>query len=146
MSKSKRKCCNCNRAKERHLYHADQWKLVNKAPICKSCRKKYSESYRKQRDKYYRDTYDITLEEYEAILEYQGGVCAICRKKPGRRRLAVDHDHAIEAAYGSRKSVRGLLCHKCNEFLGHIADDMWAANRMMGYLGRWPTKRSGVLQ
>lgn len=140
MTNRKRKCGNCNRHKERHLYHADQWKLVNKAPICKSCRKKYSESYRGQRDKYYRDRYDITLEEYEKILDIQGGVCFVCRKKPGKRRLAVDHDHEVAKMLGVRLSVRGLLCHKCNEYLGHIGDDEMAAKRMASYLVWWPSE------
>lgn len=48
--------------------------------------------------------FDITPEEYDQILAYQGGVCAICKKppKPGKR-LAVDHDHQTGF-------IRGLLC------------------------------------
>ncbi len=139
MSQRKRKCCHCNRYKARHLYHADQWKLKNKAPVCKSCRKKYSESFRQSRDHYYQKTYGITLEEYESMLAYQGGVCAICRKKPGKRNLAVDHDHEVEKIEGVRLSVRGLLCHKCNEYLGHVGDDSFAGSRLMEYLECWPS-------
>ena len=146
MTTSKRKCCYCNRFKERHLYHADQWKLRKSAPICKSCRKKHSESYKKSRDNYYRKTYGITLEEYESLLHYQSGRCAICRKKPGKRRLAVDHDHREAELSTVRESVRGLLCHKCNEYLGHIGDDWEYGLNIFHYLDRWPTKRSGVLR
>jgi hypothetical protein len=48
--------------------------------------------------------FNITPDEYDQILAYQGGVCAICKKppKPGKR-LAVDHDH--QTGY-----IRGLLC------------------------------------
>jgi len=54
--------------------------------------------------------YGITPEQYDLMLERQGGGCAICGRlpKPGRR-LAVDHDHAT-------KRVRGLLCFQCNKY------------------------------
>jgi len=56
-----------------------------------------------------RTIFNITPDEYDLILEYQGGVCAICKRppKPGKR-LAVDHDH--QTGY-----VRGLLCYPCNK-------------------------------
>jgi recombination endonuclease VII len=49
--------------------------------------------------------FDITPEEYDAILEEQDGVCAVCNKPPlAGKRLAVDHDHTTGL-------VRGLLCY-----------------------------------
>lgn len=57
-------------------------------------------------------TYGLTAEGYAELLKAQGGKCAICRNKPGKKRLAVDHDHKTGA-------VRGLLCGRCNhELLG----------------------------
>lgn len=55
----------------------------------------------------------MTLEQYDAILESQGGVCAICGAPPQdnkKRRLAVDHCHATG-------KNRGLLCGQCNPAL-----------------------------
>jgi Recombination endonuclease VII len=64
------------------------------------------------RDRYLRKTYGITEAQYNELLAYQGGCCAICRKPPKGRRLAVDHDHKTG-------KVRGLLCYFCNSrFLG----------------------------
>lgn len=61
------------------------------------------------RDKYLRRTYGITEAQYNAILKYQGGVCAICDKPPKEgRNLQVDHDHKSGL-------VRGLLCWYCNK-------------------------------
>jgi hypothetical protein len=38
--------------------------------------------------------YGISLEEYEAMLDRQGGACAICKKKPDEGKvLFVDHCH-----------------------------------------------------
>jgi hypothetical protein len=53
--------------------------------------------------------YGLTEEDYQSILENQGGVCWIC-ERPERiknRRLSVDHDH-------TDGKIRGLLCHFCN--------------------------------
>jgi hypothetical protein len=52
--------------------------------------------------------FNLTPDEYDLILDHQGGVCAICGRppKPGKR-LAVDHDHKTGF-------VRGLLCFLCN--------------------------------
>lgn len=66
---------------------------------------------RRKRDQYLHRTYGITLVGYEAILEYQGGRCAVCLKKPAKRALSVDHDHRTGM-------VRGLLCDpRCNHQL-----------------------------
>ncbi len=51
--------------------------------------------------------YGISIDDYEMILKQQKGRCAICRKKPARWRLDVDHDHHTD-------KVRGLLCRACN--------------------------------
>lgn len=64
----------------------------------------------------YQAKYGITLEDYEAMMATQGGVCAICEASPGLRRLNVDHDHETGA-------IRGLLCEICNRALGGFKDD-----------------------
>lgn len=58
--------------------------------------------------------YGITEEIYDAMLVRQQGRCAICRKKPGRKQLAVDHDHRRE---NNIHSLRGLLCPMCNYYV-----------------------------
>jgi hypothetical protein len=80
-------------------------------------------------------SYGITLEEYNALLEQQGGVCAICKcketlidRRTGEvRKLAVDHCH-------ESKKVRGLLCRRCNMVLGGVADSIDLLKRMINYL------------
>ena len=62
--------------------------------------------------------YGISLEQYDEMLENQGGGCAICgTTKPSERTkyFAVDHCH-------STSKVRGLLCSKCNRGLGLFND------------------------
>ena len=129
---AQRRCSNCHRWKTRHLWLLRQW--VQKSPSkCKRCYKK-SAGYRLTLDAKYQETYGISLEEYELILENQLGVCDVCGKKPGKVRLAVDHDHSIERAYGMRLSIRGLICRMCNEFLAHIYDNPHVGEAMSDYL------------
>lgn len=65
--------------------------------------------------------YGISLEQYEALLGEQAGVCAICHRPPSgenhvNRYLHVDHDHVTG-------KIRGLLCHPCNVAIGLLGDD-----------------------
>ena len=61
----------------------------------------------------------ITGEAYSALLQAQGGHCALCPNVPKTRRLHVDHDHATG-------KVRGLLCHRCNRTLATWVTREWA--------------------
>lgn len=87
------------------------------------------------RDQHLRKTFGVTLEWYNAQLEAQGGVCAICKlpeqathQKTGLpRSYAVDHCH-------SAGRVRGLLCSKCNTGLGSFRDDPALLQSAIEYL------------
>lgn len=73
------------------------------------------------RRRYLKSKYGLTLEQYNEILESQGGGCAICHKEPVRNPLCVDHDH--RCCPGSKtcgKCVRGLLCVYCNSTVGKL--------------------------
>lgn len=73
-------------------------------------------------------TYGLTSAQYDALLELQGGKCAICRAKPVSKRLAVDHDHKTG-------EVRGLLCSRCNhDLMGAAWDSLAMAHALVGYI------------
>lgn len=73
-------------------------------------------------------TYGITKEQYDALYEFQGGVCYLCRRAKGiYRRLQVDHDHSCTAGHppevGCILCVRGLVCGTDNKVIGQARDD-----------------------
>jgi hypothetical protein len=95
-------------------------------------------------EKRVQETYGLKKGEYAQLYEFQGGLCALCRRATGAsRRLSVDHDHATG-------EVRGLLCRPCNSLLGHARDKarffllcIWYLRyppyrRMQGEGLRWP--------
>lgn len=72
--------------------------------------------------------YGITMAEYEALVQKQDGLCAICRFPPREgHRLAVDHDHETG-------QIRGLLCDRCNLVLGMLESSPGALQRATEYL------------
>lgn len=69
--------------------------------------------------------HNISYDEYKWLCEKQNGICAICGKKETRRsrtsgqicRLAIDHNH-------STNQIRELLCHACNQVIGHSKESI----------------------
>lgn len=92
------------------------------------------------RDQRMRSTFGITQDQYEELLEKQGGRCAGCGAHQGDqtgRSLSVDHDH--ECCPGSKSCgdcVRGLLCVRCNVALGYLRDDVETLKNLTEYLER----------
>ena len=79
--------------------------------------------------------YGLSIEDYNALLEAQGGLCAICGQAETMKRggvtwdLSVDHDHDTGV-------VRGLLCIACNHGLGRFRDDPRLLEAAIAYLRR----------
>lgn len=66
--------------------------------------------------------YGITRSEMFAMLQRQGGGCAICGTKNAA--WHVDHNHACCAGVRTcGKCIRGILCSRCNHLLGEAQDD-----------------------
>lgn len=79
--------------------------------------------------------YRLTPEQYDALVEGQGGQCAICgTSDPGSggadAAWHIDHDHITG-------TVRGLLCSVCNTGLGHFKDDPELLRRAADYVEKW---------
>lgn len=91
----------------------------------------------KQPDRFWanqiRHRFKLSVEDWVAMYEQQGGVCAICGEPSETRRLAVDHDRKCCPGRNScGKCVRALLCTGCNVGLGWYERNM---NVVDGYVG-----------
>lgn len=88
-----------------------------------------------RRDAYFRLNYNISLEDYNALLDAQDGGCAICGVAPTHgRALKVDHDHKCCAQGSCGKCVRGLLCNRCNLSIGKFEDNASLLRAAADYL------------
>lgn len=119
-------CTKCREVKDLEDYYTDRRCKDGKQSRCKECAKGV------QRDLNRTATlrkYGLTLADYDAMYERQGGVCAICDERCMHRGdlLSVDHDH-------TSKRVRGLLCGRCNQALGLLRDRPELAQRAAAYL------------
>ena len=156
-----KKCPKCGQFKPGEEFGRNRSRLDGLSWACRECsrameaedrrrnperaeknRARLAAMYAGDHDRYlnysYTSRFGITLAEYEALLQKQGGRCAICGTKPNGERLAVDHDHAC--CPGKRscgKCVRGLLCGHCNRGLGHFNDREALLARALAYLSRW---------
>jgi len=77
----------------------------------------------------------LSKEEYADLLNFQCGVCAICKRPPRDvgPLLAVDHHHG-------NGEIRGLLCGGCNVTLGILMEDTDWMRSAADYLD-WPPTR-----
>ncbi len=117
-------CRSCHQLKPASEFHRDKAKNIVTCD-CKDCARAI---YRKR-------MYDVTQEEYDAMLAAQCGGCAICGCKPDKqthkaiKQLPVDHCHATGA-------VRGLVCHSCNNGIGRFFDSPDLLEKAAAYLRR----------
>lgn len=90
--------------------------------------------------------YGITFGVWQAILDAQGGTCAVCgTSKPTRKGAGwwhTDHEH-------TSGTVRGILCLKCNVALGHLGDTEQeiadSVARLLVYLREGVAKTQAVI-
>ena len=92
----------------------------------------------------------MTLQQYEDLKDYQGGVCYLCRWAYGKsKNLAVDHDHqrAMDMCdHDPHKEScincwRGLLCGSCNTILNRARSAIDFFKRGIEYLTHPPARR-----
>ena len=72
--------------------------------------------------------FGITLADYNAMLEEQKGVCAICGEV-GAKSLHVDHCHTTGR-------IRGLLCFRCNNAIGQFKESETILLNAVAYIAR----------
>jgi hypothetical protein len=87
---------------------------------CKPCKAVQDSETRLRR------LYGMSSAEVRTLVEAQGGMCAVCGKRPAKH---VDHDHATGR-------VRGVLCFQCNAALGQVEDSTDTLRSMIDYIER----------
>ena len=113
--------------------------------VCRACRKSQVNTWRrankdrvnKVKREYRRKVgsgdlltrYGITRDQYQSMLSEQNSRCLVCLRE-SERVLQVDHDH-------KNGKVRGLLCWKCNTFLGLLNDDIPSLQRAIDHIKKY---------
>ena len=81
--------------------------------------------------------YAMSLEDFDRLVEEQGGCCGICgTDKPGAANWNIDHDGQCcpGGTKGCGNCVRGLLCRSCNLMIGYAEDDVVVLRSAINYL------------
>ena len=136
-----KRCASCKEEMPVADFYRSARGMPGYRPYCKPCHKiKRRAAYLRSGGKdvpyeqLIRREYGITLADYNVMLRKQAHRCAICRRaetavsRSGEvRRLAVDHDHVT-------KTVRGLLCHRCNILVWAFEDNHTRLASIAGYI------------
>lgn len=104
-------------------YNAVPRYLEKRTLICKLCNRAAAKAMHRLR------TYGMRQEDFEHLVAFQEGKCAICRTKFSDfgNRLNIDHCH--ETGW-----VRGILCYQCNTGLGAFRDNRHFLANAIRYL------------
>mgnify|MGYP001004238889 CR=1 FL=1 len=104
-----RECARCGKVVVPHKYPSESGVSSR---LCPACRKTDLAERR----------YGLEPGGLQALLEAQGGLCALCSTDLTQTKMHVDHDHSC--CTGRRKAcgkcVRGLLCVACNLLEGQM--------------------------
>lgn len=138
------------RYKESRLKKAEQYRKENQEHLMlwqRNYRKKHYDIIKKNEEKiddkrgYTRRFGEllkkrgITKEQFDHMVKNQNNKCAICKepetckdsKRPGIRRLAIDHCHKTG-------KTRGLLCHKCNLLIAYAKESIDVFENAISYI------------
>jgi hypothetical protein len=144
-----KQCSKCHQIKPLDAFHKHKGNRDGHRGYCKQCQLEYYHAHdmkhavRKRRNRLEKK-FGISLSEYNALLEVQGGVCAACGHEEiyfdvrtnGFYQLAVDHDHETG-------EVRGLLCRSCNVAYGYLREDAARIEGLLKYHQRLQVKKNG---
>ena len=122
------------RHRSKRLTYAKQYRATHGAQHAAESKARYQRAPTYWRLWSLQRKFGLSGEAYQAMLDVQGGVCAICGRPETRTRngrvqwLCVDHDHATG-------QVRGLLCHRCNTAIAQL-DNSGLLAAAIAYLAR----------
>ena len=142
------RCGRCKEYKPPTEFHKNKRSKNGLANTCKPCaitksrelharRFATDPSYKRaKKDSYVKYRHGISLEEYEAMLETQGGECAVCGTPSPKGGWHLDHNHLTN-------ELRGFLCNPCNRGIGYLQDDINLLMKAIEYLKRTGSYATG---
>lgn len=108
---------------EKYKSLSKEWYIKNRSRLVE-----YNKNHKEETRQYnLMKKYGIGLDDFDALLKIQGGLCAICKKSSGTKPLFVDHCHKTG-------KVRGLLCGSCNSAIGLLKESTTSMTRAIKYL------------
>lgn len=129
-------CPRCGILKSENEFYHNVLRRDNRSLYCKKCDKEIHGPVSPEQDRkrrYFKE-FGLTIEDYDRMLNDQGGRCAICKTDiPGKKYFkyfAIDHDHKTG-------KVRALLCQLCNQGLGHFHDSPEQLEAAANYIRRY---------
>lgn len=155
---NQRRCKECRRESNKRSYKEHREKRIREVAIyreknrihyrewAREDRKKYPEKYslyaKTHRGKHgvirnireIARNFGLTVQQYQQMIVDQENKCAICRNSETRKNrsgniaaLCVDHNHNTNV-------VRALLCHACNQVIGHSKESIQILESAITYL------------
>lgn len=148
--------------REKRVSTSMRWKLENRGDYnewCRQDRKNHPEKYRRYKKAHIDKKgivnirsaevlriHGLTKDDHDKMLEEQKNLCAVCVKaecRLGRDKktvtpLCIDHCHTCRE--DGKKNVRGLVCHGCNQVLGHAKDSIETLKSAIAYLEKHQCK------
>lgn len=146
------KCCSkCNIEKPLNKFHKKKGGKYGLRADCSDCVAVFQVTYREinsdkikadkrkyhadnpdvKRKHHLRSNYNISLDDYQAMLVKQNYQCAICDTTEPRnaqhKHFYVDHCHKTN-------KLRGLLCYRCNSAIGYLDDSANNCDKAAEYL------------
>lgn len=136
------KCTICKESKEIIYFTKNKSRKNGIENYCKNCKSKMSLKYQNSikgkntiREAHLKRKYNLTLNEYNNMLNLQNNKCKICLNNNLDKRakhLVVDHNH-------DNGNIRGLLCTKCNAMIGLANDEINLLFSAIDYLNSYKT-------
>ena|SRR5437867_2203783 len=118
---------------ERHRIWSRDYLRKHKTYNHNRYKKWYSNNKLRRLNDHYKRKFGITIDDYQRMLDAQGGVCKICGRSSAENdkltwgRLVIDHDHKTGR-------IRGILCKRCNYAIGLMEDSVDILKKAGEYL------------
>ena len=132
-------CKACTAARRKRWYEANREREIARVKAWQQSNADRLNEYRRtrrvlpevkarERDGHLRRKFQLTSEQYDAMLPEQGDACAVCGREPkAGKSFHVDHNHETGA-------LRGLVCFSCNSALGNLHEDEARISALLTYL------------